>query len=115
MSIPPTNPILPVFEAMAAAIPTRNEPSCSLNTMDWTLGTVHDGVDDDELDGGELLGHLLHAAGLGEADAHDDLRPAARHVAQRLLALGLRGDLELAVRDARLLLEALGAVDRPPR
>jgi hypothetical protein len=33
-----------------------------------------------------------------------------RHVAQRLLALGLRGDLELAIRDARLLLEALDAV-----
>jgi hypothetical protein len=38
MSMPPTNPTLPVFEAMAAAIPTRNEPSCSLNTIDWTLG-----------------------------------------------------------------------------
>jgi len=33
----------------------------------------------------------------------------ARHVAQRLLALGLVGHLELAIRDPRLLLEALGA------
>src|SRR6185369_1192858 len=72
------------------------------------IGQVHDRVDDGELDAGELLGHLLHAAGLREADAHDDLRAAPRHVAQRLLALGLRGDLELAIRDARLLLEALG-------
>src|SRR5882762_786909 len=38
MSIPPTNPTLPVFDAIAAAIPTRNEPSCSLKTIDWTLG-----------------------------------------------------------------------------
>src|SRR6185295_11403790 len=77
------------------------------------IGQIHDRVDDGELDGGELLGHLLHAAGLGEADAHDDLRATPRHVAQRLLALGLRGDLELAIRDARLLLEALGPVVGP--
>ena len=38
MSIPPTKPTLPVFDAMAAAMPTRNDPSCSLKTMDWTLG-----------------------------------------------------------------------------
>ena len=38
MSMPPTNPTLPVFEAIAAAMPTRNEPSCSLNTIDRTLG-----------------------------------------------------------------------------
>ena len=36
--MPPTKPILPVFEAIAASTPTRNEPSCSLNTTDWTLG-----------------------------------------------------------------------------
>src|SRR2546425_60149 len=39
MSMPPTNPTLPVFDAIAAAMPTRNEPSCSLNTIDWTLGS----------------------------------------------------------------------------
>src|SRR5437773_2236263 len=38
MSIPPTNPTLPVFDAIAAAMPTRNEPSCSLKTIDRTLG-----------------------------------------------------------------------------
>ena len=38
MSIPPTKPTLPVFDAIAAAIPTRNEPSCSLNTIDCTFG-----------------------------------------------------------------------------
>ena len=38
MSMPPTKPIFPVFETMAAAIPTRNDPSCSLKTTDWTLG-----------------------------------------------------------------------------
>ena len=36
--MPPTKPTLPVLLAMAAAMPTRNEPSCSLKTMDCTLG-----------------------------------------------------------------------------
>ena len=36
--MPPTNPTLPVLEAMAAAIPTRKDPSCSLNTIDCTFG-----------------------------------------------------------------------------
>ena len=38
MSIPPTNPTLPVSLFIAARAPTRKEPSCSLNTMDWTFG-----------------------------------------------------------------------------
>src|SRR6266850_1986327 len=38
MSMPPTNPTLPVFDAIAAAMPTRNDPSCSLKTIDCTLG-----------------------------------------------------------------------------
>src|SRR6266705_1645826 len=38
MSMPPTKPTLPVLLAIAAAIPTRNDPSCSLKTIDWTLG-----------------------------------------------------------------------------
>ena len=38
VSIPPTKPTLPVFDAIAAAIPTRKEPSCSLKTIDWTFG-----------------------------------------------------------------------------
>src|SRR5436309_5229999 len=38
MSMPPTKPTLPVFEASAAAMPTRNDPSCSLKTIDWTFG-----------------------------------------------------------------------------
>ena len=30
---------LKVFDAIAASMPTRNEPSCSLNTTDCTLGS----------------------------------------------------------------------------
>ena len=37
--MPPTKPTLPVFDAIAASMPTRNEPSCSLNTTDCTLGS----------------------------------------------------------------------------
>ena len=36
--MPPTKPTLPVSDAIAAAMPTRNEPSCSLNTTDCTFG-----------------------------------------------------------------------------
>ncbi len=36
--MPPTKPILPVLEALAASRPTRNEPSPSLNSTDCTLG-----------------------------------------------------------------------------
>src|SRR6266446_6441515 len=72
------------------------------------VGQVDHAVDDRELGGREFLGDLLDGRGLGEADAHHDLRAAPGHVALGLLALGLVGDLELAVRDARLLLEALG-------
>ena len=38
MSIPPTNPTLPVFDARAAAMPQRKEDSCSLKLIDSTLG-----------------------------------------------------------------------------
>src|SRR5499433_3171853 len=38
MSMPPTKPTLPVLDAIAAAMPTRNEPSCSLKTIDCTFG-----------------------------------------------------------------------------
>src|SRR3546814_1894104 len=47
---------------------------------------------------------------LGEADAEDGVGAALRHAAQRLLALGLVGDLELAVLDTGFLLEPLDAV-----
>src|SRR5262245_61513817 len=67
-------------------------------------------IDDRELDRGELLRDLLETAGLREADADDDRRASPRHVAQRLLALALVGDLELTVLDAGLLLVPLRAV-----
>src|SRR3546814_11434572 len=38
MSMPPTKPTLPVFDAIAASTTTRNEPSCSLNTNERTFG-----------------------------------------------------------------------------
>ena len=72
------------------------------------VGQLDDRVHDGELEVRELLGDLLHAARLGKADPHDDRRAATRHVAQRLLALGLVGHLELAIRDPGLFLETLG-------
>ena len=38
-STPPMKPILPLFEAHAAAAPTRNEPSLAANTIERTLGS----------------------------------------------------------------------------
>jgi hypothetical protein len=40
MSMPPTKPTLPVLLAMAAIMPTRKLPSCSLKTMLCTLGSL---------------------------------------------------------------------------
>jgi hypothetical protein len=74
------------------------------------VGQGHDPVDDDELQIGELTGHLLHAGRLREADPHDDVGPPAGHGAERLLALGLGSHLELATGDPGLLPEALGPV-----
>jgi hypothetical protein len=33
ISIPPTKPTVPLSDFMAAIIPTKNEPSCSLKTI----------------------------------------------------------------------------------
>jgi hypothetical protein len=37
--MPPTKPTLPLLLAIAAIMPTRKLPSCSLNTTDSTLGS----------------------------------------------------------------------------
>src|SRR5262245_56618347 len=71
------------------------------------VGLTDHRVDDGELDAGKLPGHLLQAARLREADGHDDRRAPPRHVALGLLALGFAGHLELAIGDARVLLEPL--------
>ena len=110
MSMPPTKPILPVLLRHRRRHADQERALVLLEHDRLDVGQVDDRVDDRELEFGELLGDLLHAAGLGEADADDDLGAPPRHVAQRLLALGLGRHLELAIRDARFLLEALGAV-----
>ncbi|MNI90016.1 hypothetical protein D3C73_1474910 [compost metagenome] len=38
MSMPPTKPILLVLVMRPATTPTRKEPSCSANVMDFTFG-----------------------------------------------------------------------------
>ena len=86
---------------MAAAIPTRNEPSCSLNTIDWTLGRSTTASMMANFTAGNSLATFSMPLAWAKPIAHDDLGAAPRHVAQRLLALGLAGDLELAIRDAR--------------
>ena len=75
-------------------------------------------VDQRELGVGELPGDHLDRRGLGEANGEHDIGAAAGHAPQRLLALGLVGDLELGVFDAGLLAEPLNAaidsfVERP--
>ncbi|MCC2664125.1 MAG: hypothetical protein K0S35_2047 [Geminicoccaceae bacterium] len=67
-------------------------------------------VDDHELGVGEFLGDLLERGGEGEADRDHHVGAAARHPAERLVALRLVGDLEFEILDPGLLLEALGAV-----
>ena len=73
---------------------------------------VHHHVDQGELGLGELLGHRLDGRRLGEAHRHHHLGAAPGHVAERLLAHGRVGDLEIAVLDAGVRRELLGAVER---
>ena len=72
---------------------------------------VHHHVDDGEFQFGIFLGDLLDGGGLGEARRDDRRIALVGEVADRLLALGLVGDFELAIGDAGLGLELLGAVE----
>ena len=72
---------------------------------------VHHHVDDGELEVRIFLGDLLDGRGLGEARRDDRRIALVGEVADGLLALGLVGDLELAIGDAGLGLELLGAVE----
>ena len=89
MSMPPTKPTLPVFDAMAASMPTRNEPSCSLNTTDCTLGRSTTLSMIANLVFGNSFATFSSGVGEGEADATIGSSPRCGEAAQRLLALGL--------------------------
>ena len=75
------------------------------------VGLVNHGVDDGEFGVGELGRHLLHGAGLAEADRYDGGEAVLGEAAHRLLALGVVLDLEVAERDAGRLLEGFGPVE----
>ena len=92
------------------SVRTRRKPVLEDDRLD--VRQVHDRIDDGELQFGESLATFSMPVAWAKPRA-DDLRARPRHVAQRLLALGLVGHLELAIRDARFLLEALGAVEQP--
>src|SRR3546814_8547785 len=74
------------------------------------IGQLDHGIDDGKAGIRKFLGDLGQGVRLGEADAEDGVGAALRHAAQRLLALGLVGDLELAVLDTGFLLDPLDAV-----
>ncbi len=87
ISTPPMKPSLPVGEAHAAAAPTRNEPSCSANTIERTFGAraadprsgirrghVDDGVDDRV----QLVRVLRGRRGRGVAPQEADGRRSGR-------------------------------------
>ena len=106
--MPPTKPTLPVLEASAAAMPTRKLPSCSLNTTDWTLGSSTTESMITNLVSGNSLATFSSGVEKREADRDHDVGAALGHAPQRLIALGLVGDLELEIVDAGLVLEPLG-------
>ena len=116
MSMPPTKPTLPVFEAIAASMPTRNEPSCSLKTTEWTFGlsTTASMIAKLQCSGTRRRPSRAPPAWQKPTATIGDM-PVAGEAAQRLLALGLVLGLELAVLDAGVLLELLGAVIGRPR
>ena len=88
--MPPTKPTLPVLEASAAAMPTRNEPSCSLNTTDWTLGCSTTESMITNLVSGNSSATFSSGVAKREADRDDHVGAAPRHAAQRLVALAIR-------------------------
>ena len=76
---------------------------------------VDDHVDDGELVSGNSAATFSIAAAHREAGADDRVVAVLGELAQRLLALGVVLDLEIAIFDAGLRLELLGAIDRRPR
>src|SRR3546814_17635274 len=83
-----------------------------MRISDWSSDVCSSdlGIDDGKAGIRKFLGDLGQGVRLGEADAEDGVGAALRHAAQRLLALGLVGDLELAVLDTGFLLEPLDDV-----
>jgi hypothetical protein len=110
MSMPPTKPTLPVLLAIAAIMPTRKLPSCSLKTMLCTLGSLTTESMMANCSFGKSLATFSMLRALREADADDRVGAALGHAALGLLALRRVGDLELQVGLAGFLLPALGAV-----
>ena len=74
------------------------------------VGLVDHHVDDGEFQVRIFLGDLLDGCRLGEARGDDGRIALVGEVADGLFALGLVGDLELAIGDAGLLLELLRTV-----
>ena len=108
--MPPTKPTLPVSDLRAASAPTRNEPVCSSNMIDCTLGCVDDGVDDDEIDVGEFRRDGGQRRGPGEAGHDDGVGTLAGKAAQGLLALGIVLQFEIEIIAAGFGLPGLGAI-----
>ena len=67
-------------------MPTRKQPSCSLNTIDWTFGLSTTASMMANWYSG-TRGDLLQGRRLAEADDHDRVEAALGELAQRLLAL----------------------------
>ena len=108
--MPPTKPTLPVLVVLAAMTPTRNEPSCSLKTIDCTLGLSTTMSMMPNLVCGEFVGDLAERGRPGEADGHDRREAVLGELAQHLLALSVVLDFEVAEVDAGILLEFQRAV-----
>ena len=109
--MPPTKPTLPVFDVLAAITPTRNEPSCSLNTIDCTLGLSTTMSMMPNLVLGNSSATLPSAVAQAKPDSHDRREAVLGEFAQHLLALRVVLDLEVAEVDAGVLLELGRAVE----
>ncbi len=110
MSMPPTKPTLPVSDLSAAAMPTRKEPSCSLNTTDCTLSSLDHASMMVNLVSGNSAAIVSSGVAWEKPTATTMVAPAPRHAAKRLIPLAFVGDLEFQVLDAGLVLEPFGAV-----
>ena len=108
--MPPRNPIVPVLLVIAASMPTRYEPSCSLNTSDATFGSSLTPSTMANWMSRIVLRDRLENRRLREADADDEVVLALGKRAHRGLDVDRRARLDIAHDDAEARLSAVGAV-----
>ena len=99
--MPPTKPTLPVFDAIAASTPTRNEPSCSLKTTDCTFGRSTTSSMMTNFTFGNSAATVFSAGAWAKPVATITVAPRCASLRSDCSRCDSFGDLELAIGDCR--------------